>query len=106
MNIQQAIKSGKKIRRKEWTGWGLLKYSIFSEFNNLIEADILADDWEIEQVAVTITSQQFWDAYAEYVESQNSFNCHYGELISYMAEQLGLEVEIGFGGAGAPAVQK
>lgn len=58
MNIQQAMKSGKKFRRKGWgSGFSSLEFAY-----SLTKADILADDWEVEEVTVSITRQQFWDA--------------------------------------------
>ena len=93
MNIQQAIKSGKKFRRKGWTG--LTYASSFTDCRYLDEVDILADDWEIEQVAVTITAQQFWDAYASYIEMAATDRygvTSYLGLIQHMAERLGLEM--------------
>ena len=44
MNIQQALRKEKRIRRKAWTN------NIYWEFHKLTldEYDILAEDWEVE----------------------------------------------------------
>ena len=57
MNIIEAVKSGKRIKRSMW--------SEFKHYENHYGAkytareDILADDWEVEKGAVTITEKDF-----------------------------------------------
>lgn len=43
MTIQEAIKSGKRYRRKCWLIW-----HDHEDLNNYSKENILADDWEIE----------------------------------------------------------
>lgn len=56
MNIIEAIKSGKKIKRSS--------YAMFDyphNFNFKTD-DILSDDWEIQEKTITITESQFDEA--------------------------------------------
>lgn len=74
MNLIEAIKSGRPFRPKgrNWA-WvfvkdGLLKYQLASgDFveQPLVVDQIIADDWEIQEPAVTITRTQYWDAVRE-----------------------------------------
>jgi len=45
MTIQDAIRTGKPLRRESWAN---PKFKMFSEWNDIEDADLLADDWEIE----------------------------------------------------------
>ncbi len=57
MNILDAIKSGRRIRRKSWED----KTSFLDERSC---KDAFADDWEVEKRTVTIDREQFdsaWD---------------------------------------------
>ena len=57
MNIVDAIKSGKRFRRKSQLNQGYwYREGAGSTF---CEDDVLADDWEVESPAVTITREQF-----------------------------------------------
>jgi len=54
MNLIEAINTGLPFRRK---GWG--EYYTKDEFDFLIMADIIAEDWEVEVKKVTITEEDF-----------------------------------------------
>jgi hypothetical protein len=56
VNIIEAIKSGKGIRRK---AWDCNTYGFFGSYTNLTSVDIIADDWEVEEAKVTLTKSQF-----------------------------------------------
>ncbi len=57
----------------------------------LSEADLLRGDWEVEDVAVTITRQQFWDSYSSVLTDVPSMTYASSEYIMYkIAEKLGL----------------
>lgn len=61
MNIIEAIKSGKRFRRR-----GQPRYlELFHDIDLCLSAvDITADDWEVEEVRVTVSRSQFnaaWD---------------------------------------------
>jgi len=65
MNIQEAIKSGKRFRRPDW-----FEYCPAADLRNpdgyyeIWPDDLLADDFEVEEKSVTITREQFdaaWD---------------------------------------------
>lgn len=46
MTIQEAIKSEKKVRRKNWVN---PEFKEFDLWNDLDSLDILANDWEVEE---------------------------------------------------------
>jgi len=59
VNIIEAIKSGKRFRRKSWTTrpWLWLEAQTEEVFNHHLELPveaITADDWEVEEAEVTI----------------------------------------------------
>jgi hypothetical protein len=62
MNIIDAIKSGKRIKRSMWPEFKHYENHYGAKYT--AREDILADDWEIESHRVTITREQFnkaWD---------------------------------------------
>ena len=59
MTIQEAIKSGKKIKRSAWT-YALNAYELCYGAE-----DILATDWDTEEIAVPVTRSQFFQAVAD-----------------------------------------
>lgn len=64
MNIIEAIKSGKKLKRRPWKKkWIDPKdtgYHITLTFQ-----DLAANDWEVEAAPVQITREQLYTAYSE-----------------------------------------
>ena len=65
MNIIDAIKSGKRYRRKTFhTTW----FSV-SDVVSWAQSDILADDWEIEEVRVTINASDLKMAWIKACEN-------------------------------------
>ena len=63
MNIIDAIKSGRKYRRKGFHSW-CLPVAEKNNYHFSIE-DLLADDWEVEEKAVTLTISDLSKAYDE-----------------------------------------
>jgi len=84
MNIIEAIKSGRKYRRIGEKNW---YESAGVTINYLFPLkSILADDWEVEQTYVTITREQFDQAWDENIPIGES----YGETMRYLlAKALG-----------------
>jgi len=88
MNLIDAIKSGKPYRRKSicnaWYNVPALSHSI---------ADILADDWEIEESTVQVTCSQFWEAANLSFKKwhQPIIDSHVGLELTLLARKLGLE---------------
>ena len=76
MNIQEAIKSRKRYRRKGELGW----YDAVSDFPHYVfcTRDVLAEDWELEEKAVTITREQLEEAWLKSLS------------LKELAEELGL----------------
>ena len=69
MNIIEAIKSGRRFRRKSWTSRDWLTTEREKHVNEYrldlpIEA-LIADDWEVEQIEIKITYNVFIEAYEE-----------------------------------------
>jgi hypothetical protein len=92
VNILEAIKSGKKLKRRPWKKkWIDPKdtgYHITLTFQ-----DLAANDWEAEQVAVPITAQQFFHAFSEVLKDtiiHRHYTGDYVEIINAMAKKLGL----------------
>jgi hypothetical protein len=88
MNIIDAIKSGKRFKRKVW-----LHYPAEKTF---CATDIVADDWEVESQPVTITREQFDAAWKKvwphdpYGDGLNSINPYSDVARSALAKELGL----------------
>ena len=100
MNIQQAVKSGKRIRREGWKNWyttsgdaviGPHGLSLYAEVESLA-----ADDWEVEGPSATITRQQFWDAYDSFRSRLTPATTNYiaeqrmADLAAHIADELGV----------------
>ena len=86
MNIIEAIKSGKRIKRKTWPTFDFY-HNIYAECRVPPE-DILSFDWQIE-VSVPITRAQFFEAYAHAV-GELPTNATTGMLFEMVANRLGL----------------
>lgn len=82
MNIIEAIKSGKRFKRKTWE-----TYLLNCVEQNFTLKEVLADDWEVEPTPVTITREQFVEAWRNvftFNEPYASLNC------DALARELGL----------------
>jgi hypothetical protein len=66
MTLVEAIKSGKRFRRKAWVAYTSPDYwppNVAGPLS-VTREDVLADDWEVKPDPVTITREQFnsaWD---------------------------------------------
>lgn len=104
MNVLQAIKSGKRFRRKPsipgTVSWiGPLDVSTHWGASFRLD-DILAEDWEVEEVSTTITGNQFdaaWDkaavaAWAKTMQPEEEYYTgHYIDaLYTSLKKELGL----------------
>jgi len=81
MNLIDALKSGKRFKRKHWDTFYLNRQEWFQR------KDVLADDWEVESDPVTITRAQLVEAWG------NAFgwNEPYGSLTcDILADELRL----------------
>lgn len=57
MNVMEAVQNGNKFKRKPWAAW----YTVTDLRNGrllLPPSDILADDWEVEQIGAPITVKE------------------------------------------------
>lgn len=91
MNIIEAIKSGKRFRRISWNTNDWISQDCGHLHLKLKRNDIVADDWEIEQVAVTITREQFnkiWDVSIDKCTNLQSWNII--QLHGILVKELGL----------------
>lgn len=66
MRIQDAIKSGRPFKRKG----SLLVYR--TDVVNLTTADILAEDWVIEEQRITISQSEYFNAFREYLLEESN----------------------------------
>jgi hypothetical protein len=82
VNLIEAIKSGRRFKRKSEIAW-----MSDDQLYNYVKADIIAEDWEIESQPVTITREQFDKA----VHDSLRFRCCDDDsLFDLIAEKLGL----------------
>ncbi len=109
MNLIEAIKSGMPFKRLNWQVWTSYYGTHITQPGltqgarqaHLCYDDILANDWEIQEMSVTITSSQFWKAASVFGIERASIGC---EMFNYsgpnppptrqlfeMAKRLGLE---------------
>jgi hypothetical protein len=93
MNIIEAIKSGKRFRRKNYyRAWFMARKDVYDiQPLNLDYASIVADDWEVEQTPVTITREQFdvaWRRALDVCENMEITTRHY--LYELVVRELGL----------------
>lgn len=95
MNIIDAVKSGKKIRRPSF-GWGWIYLRSEGYTFSLNRQDILADDWEIEEKKVEITYERLKEAFESASPSYQPYSSQLGvPIVSYpsvevVAKELGL----------------
>lgn len=114
MNILEAIKTGKALRRKSPMSWfhpGLQRYSINDpERGHWIGAEsilmflsdfpreyLLAEDWEVKPEPIAITSEQFFKAIKnaylrecrEKLIRTGGISAHW--VIEYLAQELGFK---------------
>lgn len=88
MNIIEAVKSGKRMRRKAWCG---SMYKFVEDWTLLVSTDVLADDWEVEEKKVTITHEQLFKAYWNTLHTVGYLDNHRRiDHINAMAKELGL----------------
>jgi hypothetical protein len=85
MNIIEAVKSGKRFRRKIWVSEG---YSFYDDYDKLQASDIAAEDWEIEEPIVTVTYSQFWTTYRNirFDPKKSEY-----DIVAELADRLGLK---------------
>lgn len=84
MNIIDAVKSGKRFKRKTYINWAYV--TRIGEINNehgapiyIDSEEILAEDWEVEEETVTITKSQLKEACDKY------------KPFHYLARELGFK---------------
>lgn len=85
MNIIEAIKTGKRFKRKSWSPRQYCDIKKTPDLHFLIE-EVMANDWEIEPYVVTITRDQFNRAWDKGLENSSS-NL---ELHAILCEELGI----------------
>jgi len=85
MNILEALKSGRRIRRA-----AAHEPDYFKDPRDIFytQERILSDDWEVEPAAVEITYEQLREAYNKAFENEASYESTY---INRIAISLGLK---------------
>lgn len=103
MNLVEALKTDRPIRRKSWNkqmGWWDPKHLLDvwgrGDLRPWSRQDILADDWEVQDIPVSITREKFWDACSAALteaRSDRQVGTMYtiGAVIVLLAKKLGLE---------------
>lgn len=88
MTLIEAVKSGRKFRRKIWADrFGRDYWTIYGCRGFLVlDEDVLADDWEVEPTPVIITREQFEAAWYRARTRAADWNHVYKILV----EELGL----------------
>lgn len=74
MNIIEAAKTGKRIRR---AGWAEFMDSRYPQYYELVREDILADDWEVEPDAPRFTLAECKDLLTKGIK----YNATYSEAL-------------------------
>lgn len=93
MNITEAIKSGKRFKRKDWDDYMFVDSDYFlNNLDSIKREFLLADDWEVEEVRVTITYAEFDAAWMEAVRKNKTFEglVQQIEFRRLVAKELGL----------------
>lgn len=96
MNLIEAIKSGKRFRRSSWTHPVWLESHTEDKLNHSLDLQIesvIADDWEVEEKTVTVTSSQFdaaLDGVNKKVYTSSHSEVHICEYIACLKRELGL----------------
>lgn len=94
MTLQEAIKSGKRFRRRGALGWNAATPPQTAAPNqqipvySLLGREILADDWEVEEKQVTITESHFESAISRAFSRYNP--PHICEYLIQLKKELGL----------------
>lgn len=92
MTFIEAVKSGKKYRRPCYAGWHE-PAQFNSDRINFCVHDILADDWEVEDVLITISEKTFDTAWSRAVGRNNNYDIVTGyglRLRDLVKKELGL----------------
>jgi hypothetical protein len=97
VNIIEAIKSGKRFRRKSWTSpknWLTEKGELaLNHWLDLPVDSIIADDWEVESEPVLITRERF-DAASNAVSDKlyrpNGWPVHITDFLEELKKELGI----------------
>lgn len=85
MTLIEALKTGRKFKRKIDTNWHQPKAN-YEKLHLFVVEDILADDWEVQPIFVTITREQFDAAWDEATHA----NPHLQYIHSALLKELGL----------------
>lgn len=95
MNIIEAIKSGKRFRRKDYDGaWFMARKDVYDiQPLNLDYGSIVADDWEVEPRTVTVNREQLdaaWERAATSLIKQAWTHEDTPSLKDLLMKELGL----------------
>ena len=87
MDVVAAVKSGRDFRRAGTDLW----YSNDKGMYNIPHEDLIAADWEIEEIRVTINKAQFNAAWDKAIEESKDrvLSCY--EVVKAIMKNLGLE---------------
>jgi hypothetical protein len=89
MTLIEAIKSGKRFRRKDWKIDDWVSQDRDDLPLRLTRGDVKADDWEVEETVVTITDSDFERA-RERVDKKIECEAYFSEYLKELKKELGL----------------
>lgn len=93
MTLIEAIKTGKRIRRKGWEQWHLDQDMTLNKLSTLVAIsrdDILAEDWEVEPTPITITREQFDAAWRKSCRETAGPGYDLDDIYQILVKELGL----------------
>lgn len=100
MNIIEAIKSGKRFKRKHASKWhdfkngGIYYTDIDGDYvnlHNLRVNEVLADDWEIEEKRVGVSAKDLNTLFFQYRLWQRKDDSDTHQVQEFLLKELGLE---------------
>ena len=94
MNIIEAIKSGKRLKRRGWDDYIFIDDAYFLKNPESLKKEfLLADDWEVEVLPVLVTQEDFQAAWQRAVKKAGGTDIVYNGFCQFsylVAKELGL----------------
>jgi len=90
MNLIEAIKSGKMFKRSDWREYLEVDLANTNDFVPLTPEDILAEDWEVEEIIIPVTENTFDLAWQRAVNSYPPSGPWLDAFMPILKKELGL----------------
>lgn len=88
MRLHEALETGLEYRRTSWpesNGW--ISPDADDQSAIYTPKEILATDWEVREPSVTLTRQDFWNAYAKATKAEG-YRDHAQHTVDRMCDEL------------------